>query len=384
MPPPAVPVFDKVMSARSIFSGRVWLLLFGAVLTACGVGGPVGEGKEEGETMREAMFYRARPDGAVECDLCFRECLIPEGERGFCRVRENRDGRLYSLVYGRPAGLQVDPIEMEPAYHLRPGHRNLCVYTASCNFRCRHCQNWHLSQRSPEEVSPRPLSPREVVAEARRRNCLSISHSINEPTVFFEYMLDIAREARAAGLINLFHTNGAINPEPLRLLLAEMDAAVVDLKGFSEEFYREVAGSELAPVLRTLEEIRKTDVHLEVVCLIIPTLNDDPGEIEEMSRWIAEKLGPETPVHFNRFSPSYRLRDLPPTPVATLEKARETALAAGLKYVYIGNVPGHPAASTYCPGCSARLIRRTHAAVLENRLEEGTCPGCGYTITGIW
>ncbi len=340
--------------------------------------------EEEEKEMVEAKFYRTLPGGKVECGLCFRNCVIPEGKRGFCRVRENRGGRLFSLVHGRPAGLQIDPIEMEPAYHLLPGHDNLCVYTASCNFRCRHCQNWHLSQRGPEEVSSRFLSAGEVVAEARRRGCRSISHSINEPTVFFEYMLEIARLAREEGLLNLFHTNGAINPEPLRLLLRWMDAVVVDLKGFSEEFYREVPGAELEPVLRTLKEVRAAGVHLEVVCLLIPTLNDDPEEIAKMCRWIAANLGAETPVHFNRFSPSFRLRHLPPTPVGTLEAARETALAAGLKYVYIGNVPGHPAASTYCPDCSVRLVHRTHATVLENRIAGGRCPDCGYAVAGRW
>ncbi|MCD5401123.1 AmmeMemoRadiSam system radical SAM enzyme, partial [candidate division NPL-UPA2 bacterium] len=277
----------------------------------------------------------------VRCTLCFHKCVIPAGRPGICRVRVNYQGRLYTLVYGRPAGLQTDPIEAEPMYHMIPGHRNLGVFTASCNFRCKQCHNWHITQRGPEEVRALRYTPEEVVAEAIRRRSRSISHTINEPTIFFEFMYDIAKVSRREGLLNLFHTNGGIAPEPLRALLQHMDGVVVDLKGFCEEVYREIFGGELAPVLETLKIIREEGVWLEIVNLIIPTLNDEPDKIKEMCIWIRDNLGEDVPLHFTRFSPAYRLTHLPPTPIKTLELAVKIAHEAGLKYVYIGNVPGH-------------------------------------------
>lgn len=333
---------------------------------------------------REAMWYRRLDNRRVQCQLCFRGCIVPEGQRGFCRVRENRGGRLYTLTYGRPCGLQIDPIELEPMYHMVPGHWNLCVFTPSCNFRCRHCQNWHISQRGPEELETRNISPEGVVEETFSRGCESISHSINEPIVFYEYMLEIAKEAKKRRLLTLFHTNGSLNPEPLRELLKYMDGVTVDLKGFTEEFYRETSSAELWPVLRTLKIIGEEGVHLEIVNLVIPTLNDDPEDIRRMCEWIVENLGPDVPLHFTRFFPHYKMTHLPPTPIETLEKAREIALEAGLKYVYIGNVPGHEANSTYCPKCGRRLIHRIHYVVLESNVVNSRCKFCGHEIPGIW
>ena len=333
---------------------------------------------------KEAMYYQRLDDNQVQCKLCFRKCTIAEGGRGFCRVRENREGKLYSLVYGKPAGLQVDPIELEPMYHMLPGHRNLCVFTASCNFRCKQCHNWHISQRGPEELRAENYSPQEVVEEAVRRGAKSISHSINEPTVFYEYMYDIAREARARGLLNLFHTNGAILEEPLRQLLKYMDGVTVDLKAFDEEFYRETLSAELGPVLKTLKIIREEGVHLEIVNLIIPTLNDDLDRIKQMCIWIKETIGEDVPLHFTRFSPAHRLTHLPPTPIKTLEQAVRIAKTTGLKYIYIGNVPGHKHNSTFCPECGRRLIHRVHFTVIKNDVVAGRCQFCQERIPGIW
>ncbi|HSV31754.1 MAG TPA: radical SAM protein, partial [Atribacteraceae bacterium] len=231
----------------------------------------VGEGIDVGTPAR---FYELLPDDQVRCLLCFHRCLIPPGTPGLCRVRENREGRLYTLVYGRPAGLQTDPIEAEPMYHMLPGHRNLGVFTASCNFRCKQCHNWHITQRGPEEVRSLTFSPEEVVAEALRRGSRSISHTINEPTVFFEFMYDISVIARREGLLNLFHSNGTMAPEPLRAILAHMDGVVIDLKAFCPEVYRTIYGGEIAPVLETLKIIREEGVWLEIVNLVIPTIND--------------------------------------------------------------------------------------------------------------
>ena len=334
--------------------------------------------------LKEAGNYQQLAGNQVQCRLCFRKCIIPEGKRGFCRVRENRGGDLYSLVYGKPAGLQIDPIELEPMYHLLPGHRNLCVFTASCNFRCKHCHNWHISQRGPEELRAKSYSPQEVVEEALRRKCKSISHSINEPTVFYEYMYEIARLAKEKGLLTLFHTNGSLSPQPLRELLKYMDGVTVDLKGFDEKFYRETYSAELEPVLETLKIIKEEGVHLEIVNLVIPALNDDLKKRKEMCKWIKANLGEDVPLHFTRFSPAYKLTKFTPTPVKTLEEARKIALRAGLKYVYIGNLPGHEGNNTYCPQCKKRLIHRIHFTVLSNDMKNGKCGFCGYKIAGIW
>lgn len=337
------------------------------------------------QELREAMYYQKLPDKQVRCNLCHRECLIPEGKRGFCRVRENRNGTLYSLVYGKPVGLQIDPVEKEPMYHFFPGHRNLCVFTAGCNFRCRHCHNWHVSQRGFEEVRHETYTPSEIVAEALRLGCKSVSHSINEPTVFFEYMYDIARAAQEKGVKVIFHTNGYISEEPLKDLLRFVDGVTVDLKGFNDRFYREIPEAELEPVLTTLKTIREADRHLEIVYLIIPGLNDDLNDIENMSAWIMENLGDDVPLHFNRFFPSYRLTEISPTPIATLEKARDTARAAGIKYVYIGNVAGHEGNHTYCPVCNEELIRRSHFFVIDKMIgENGKCKNCGEQIAGVF
>lgn len=338
----------------------------------------------ESLSAREAMYYSRLAGNRVRCDLCYRKCIIAQNRTGFCRVRENVDGKLYSLVYGRAAGLQIDPIEMEPMYHMIPGHSNLCVFTASCNFRCKHCHNWHISQRGPAQITPHQYSARDIVNIAKRRGCKSISHSINEPTIFFEYMYDIARAAREAGLLTLFHTNGYINPEPLRDILQYMNGVTVDLKAFSEKFYNDISSASLKPVLDTLKIIRQENVHLEIVNLVIPTLNDNIEEIDEMTKWINKFIGSDIPLHFNRFSPSYQLTGLSPTPLRTLEAAADKARRNGMRYVYIGNKPGNKSYSTHCPRCEKLLISRTHLSVLSNELKNGRCGGCGLEIYGIW
>lgn len=323
-------------------------------------------------------------DNYIQCRLCFRGCILGAGERGFCRVRENRGGKLYSLVYGKPCAVQIDPIELEPMYHLLPGHRNLALATAGCNFRCKFCHNWHISQKAPEETRNHELSPEEIVKMAVEEGCESISCTMNEPTVFYEYMRDIASLAKERGLKTLFHTNGALRPAPLFELLEFMDAVTVDLKGFTSRFYHELSSSELEPVLETLQNIRKTRVHLEIVNLVIPTFNDDLDDIERMCRWIRENLGEDVPLHFTRFFPAYKMTHLPPTPIKTLERAIEIATGVGLHYVYIGNVPGHWANHTYCARCGEAIILRQGYAVKANHVVAGRCGFCSAPIPGVW
>jgi pyruvate formate lyase activating enzyme len=335
--------------------------------------------------LREAMFYKKLEGGLTQCLICFRDCVIPPGKRGFCRNRENRNGVLYNLVYGRPSVVDFDPIEKEPQLHMLPGSGILCVGTAGCNFRCRHCHNWHLSQRPIEEMEYfYDFLPEAIVEIALEKNIPTISFTYNEPISFYEYLYDIAKAAKERGLRILWHSNGSLNREPLRELLNYTDAVTVDLKGFTEEFYKNVSSARLAPVLETLKGIKEAGVWLEIVNLVIPTLNDDGGDIRRMCEWIKGHLGADTPLHFSRFVPQYKLGDIAPTPVETLETAHRIAKDAGLEYVTIGNVPGHKYNSTFCPKCERQLIHRVHFTVLENHVKDGHCGFCGQKIPGIW
>jgi len=336
-------------------------------------------------SLKEAMFYIKLENNKVQCKLCPRECVIALGKRGFCRVRENQNGKLYSLVYGMPCSVDIGPIEKAPLYHFYPGHKRLCLATVSCNLRCKYCHNWHISQIAPEELKQTyQLSPQEVINLAKKYGLGSISFTYTEPTVFYEYIYDISKLAKEQGIKTSIVSNGFINPEPLKKLIKVLDAVKIDLKGFSEKFYQQICSAELKPVLRTLEILKQENKYFEIVNLIIPTLNDSEDEIREMCRWIKEKLGDEVPIHFTRFSPAYKLIHLPPTPIKKLEKAHEVAKEVGLKYVYIGNVPGHKYNSTYCPKCKKLLIERCHFEVRKNEVVKGKCKYCGKEIVGIW
>lgn len=334
--------------------------------------------------LREAMFYKVLAGDEVQCQMCFRKCIIPEGRRGACRNRENRKGKLYSVVYGRPSAVHIDPVEKEPQYHFLPGSEILCIGTAGCNFRCRHCHNWHLSQRSIEEMAyVYDLMPEKAVEQALKNKIPTMSFTYNEPTSFYEYAYDIAKLAKEKGLRIIWHSNGALNPAPLKELLKYTDGVTIDLKGFSQRAY-DNSSAELEPVLRTLKIIKEEGKWLEIVNLVIPTINDDLEEIRKMCIWIKENLGVDVPLHFSRFFPAYRLTQLPPTSISTLEKAYEIARKVGLNYVSIGNVPGHKYNSTFCPKCGKKLIHRTHFMVLSNDIEDGKCRFCGQKIPGIW
>lgn len=329
-------------------------------------------------------YFTSLHGGEIQCELCPHRCRVPKGKRGFCRVRENRDGKYYSLVYGNPCAVHLDPIEKKPFFHVLPSTTSFSLATAGCNFQCKFCQNWEISQASPEDVYSYDVPPEMVVKKAKEIGAHSIAYTYVEPMIFYEYMLDIGNLAKKAGILNVTHSNGFINPVPLRNLCKVLDAANIDLKGFTEIFYRELCSGELPPVLETLKTLKQEKVHLEITNLMIPTKNDEMSVVKEMCLWIKRELGADTPVHFSRFYPLYKLKSLPPTPVSTLEKARAMALSSGLQYVYIGNVPGHEGENTFCPRCKKMVIQRTGFMVGEMNLKGGKCGYCGKPIPGIW
>jgi pyruvate formate lyase activating enzyme len=332
----------------------------------------------------EARHYKKLPDKEVECGLCPRACRLGDKERGYCGVRENQGGTYYTLVYGKACSANVDPIEKKPFFHVLPGTTAMSIATAGCNVNCKFCQNWEVSQVRPEQVTAIDLPPRKVVEAARRYSCPSIAYTYTEPTVFFEYMYDTAVAGQDQGLRSVVVTGGHIKPEPLAELLGVVDAVKVDLKAFSPGFYKDYVRGDLAPVLETIKAVAKSGRWLEIVYLVIPTLNDNPDDIRRMSRWIAAEVGPDVPLHFSRFYPMYLIKNLPPTPLSTLEDARRAALAEGLHYVYIGNAPGLEAENTVCPKCGAIVIRRYAYDVQVTGLRNGRCKACQHPIPGIW
>jgi pyruvate formate lyase activating enzyme len=332
----------------------------------------------------EARYYEKLAHKKIKCTLCPRECVIDDRERGYCGVRENRGGVYYTLVHSRVVSANVDPIEKKPLYHYAPGSLAFSIATAGCNVNCKMCQNWEISQVRPEQVPSQYLPPAEAARMARRTGSKVMAYTYTEPVIFFEYMLDTAAACRKEGVKNCVVTGGFIRPEPLRELCSRVEAIKVDLKSFSEKFYREVVRGELKPVLEGLVTIRKSPVWLEIVYLVVPTLNDSEGEFQALARWIKKELGPDVPVHFSRFHPQYLLKNLPPTPVKTLERARAAAMAEGLRYVYVGNVPGHPGESTYCPGCGKAVVERTGYRVRAVRLKKGNCEFCRHPVAGVW
>lgn len=335
--------------------------------------------------LKEAMYYEKLPNNIVHCRLCPRNCIIPEGKRGFCNVRENRGGTLYTLVYAEPVTVNIDPIEKKPLFHFLPGSKAFSVATVGCNLRCKFCQNWQISQAKPGEVKSIHISPQELVLKAIETGSPVIAYTYSEPTIFYEYMLETAKIARKAGLKNVMHSAGFINPEPLKALCPYLDAANIDLKGFTQKYYEDMCLGNLDNVLESLKIIKQSGVHLEITNLVLAQLNDDPATVEKMCLWIRDNLGADTPLHFSRFWPMYKLAHLSPTPVEALERCRNIALKAGLKYVYIGNVPGNPAENTYCPKCGRPVVLRSGYTILEKNIDEhGRCKFCKQKIEGVW
>ena len=334
--------------------------------------------------MKEAMFYEREAGDSVRCGLCRFRCLIGNGARGICAVRENRDGVLSSLVYGKLCAEHVDPIEKKPLFHVMPGSRSYSIATVGCNFHCSHCQNYTISQvdrHSP--IGGKETSPREIVERALHHDCRSIAYTYTEPTIFYEFAYDTARLAAEAGLKNIFVSNGYISSEALTAIAPYLHAANIDLKGFSERFYHDFVHARLSEVLDSLVAYRRHGIWLEITTLVIPGLNDSEAELQGIAEFIVANLGADTPWHVTQFYPTYKLTDRPRTPVETLRKARDIGRAAGLRFVYEGNVPGEGGENTYCPSCSSLLIRRFGYVIEADRISNGACPDCGASIAGI-
>lgn len=334
--------------------------------------------------LKEALLYEKLSDNKVRCHLCAHHCVIFDGHKGICQVRQNLGGTLYTLVYGHTISQHVDPVEKKPLFHFYPGSTAYSIATPGCNFHCRWCQNWEIAQMPREQhlISGRKATPEQIVAAAQQMGCRSIAYTYTEPTIFFEYAYDTARLAHAAGLSNIYVTNGYMTAEMLETFQPYLAAANVDLKAFRDRTYRRYVGARLQPVLDSLKRLKALGIWLEVTTLVIPGINDDPAEFKEAAEFVAQELGIDTPWHISRFFPAYKMTEIPPTPTATLQRAREIGLEVGLRYVYVGNLPGEE--NTFCHHCGRLLIRRLDYWIVENAIRpDGCCPNCGTPVAGV-
>ncbi len=345
---------------------------------------PAAQNQDDSQFTVEARFYQKLPNRRIKCKLCPRECSVGDRERGYCGVRENRGGTYYTLVHSRVCAAHIDPIEKKPFFHYLPGTLALSLATAGCNVNCKFCQNWDISQVRPEQVPADYAPPQRVAQLATQYSCPTIAYTYSEPVIFIEYLMDTADAGHAAGIRSIVVSNGYIQDEALRAAYGKMDAVKIDLKSFSESYYRQVVCGQLKPVLDSIVTLHKTGKWLEIVYLVVPTLNDGDAEFRGLAQWVRNNVGADVPLHFSQFHPEYLLKNLPITPVPTLERAKQIADAEGLHYVYIGNVPGHPAESTYCPKCGHILVQRMGLEVTQMLIRKGTCPYCGQLIPGVW
>ncbi len=329
-------------------------------------------------------FHYSTDGTIVQCQICPNRCILNPGDRSICRSKVNIGGKLYSLTYGNPCSVHIDPIEKKPLNHFYPRSLVFSIATTGCNFRCLNCQNWEISQRKPEEVRNIELFPEDVVKEAGKRKIPSIAYTYSESTTYYEYMYDTARLAKEEGINNVWVSNGFINKGPLEDLTQHLDAARIDLKSFDDDIYRRLNGGRLQPVLNTLKLLHEKGIWLEIITLVVPGYVDKPEMIKRMCGWILKELGPNYPLHFSRFSPMYKLNRLPATPVRTLEELRDIAIKEGIYYVYIGNVPGHEGCNTYCHNCNKILIERRGYHISQFNLRNGRCKFCGTPIPGRW
>ena len=331
--------------------------------------------------MKRAMLYERLAEQKVRCNLCSRNCLIPEGTVGFCKVRRNVGGTLESLVYAHACAANVDPIEKKPLWHFYPGSLVMSIATVGCNFRCKFCQNWEISQEG--DISGETLPPEQVVKLAKRNACVGISYTYTEPTIFFEYAYDTAKLAHEEGLFNTFVTNGYMTSEAVRTIAPFLDAATVDFKGAGDEnFYKEFSSvPSVKPVYACLEEMKRNKIHIEITNLVVPKIGDSMERIRELARWVKNEIGEDTPLHLLAFRPEYKIMGLPSTPVKTIEESCEAAQKEGLHYVYAGNVPGHRLENTYCPKCKSLAIERWGIRITGwNLTAENRCVKCGAAI----
>jgi pyruvate formate lyase activating enzyme len=336
--------------------------------------------------MKEAMLYNPLKDGKVQCILCNHQCIIPSSKRGICGVRENREGKLYTLVYGRAISLNVDPIEKKPLFHLFPGSTSFSIATVGCNFRCLQCQNHEISQMPRDQegrIEGSDISPSKIISLAKQYRCHSISYTYTEPTIYFEYAFETARQAHQEGIKNIFVTNGYMTEDALKTIQPYLDAANVDLKSFREKFYKEVCGASLKPILENLKRMREMGIWVEITTLVIPNLNDSNQEFEEIAQFILS-LGAEVPWHLSAFYPTYKMLNPPRTSPSLLHQAREIGIKAGLRFVYCGNIPGEEGEDTFCPSCSLKVIERVGFRVTRNDVMNGKCRHCHGKIEGVW
>jgi pyruvate formate lyase activating enzyme len=379
-------VIERTIDIKNRLSRREFLRLAAGTGAACSIPlfRPVLHAAAiEEKFVKEARYYERLPEKKVTCKLCPHECRVADLERGTCGVRENRGGTYYTLVYGNPCSAGIDPIEKKPLFHYYPATTSFSVATAGCNFVCRFCQNWEISQKRPEQVKSTELFPQDLIRLAEARSCKTVAHTYSEPVVFFEYMLVCAAEGKKKGIPNVMISNGYINEKPMRELCKYLGAVKIDLKAFTEKFYKEQCAGTLKPVLDTLLVLKDEGIWFEIVDLIIPTLNDSKREIETMSRWIVKELGPDVPVHFSRYYPTFMLKNIPPTPPATLHRCRKIARDSGVKFAYIGNLLSD-AENTYCPGCHKLLIERMRYVTNTIGMKGNRCKYCDEKIPGYF
>jgi len=385
--------------SSSLLNRRSFLrctLVSGAALSICDLARPLAaiaspvsqksapEKQDDSRFTVEARFYEKGQNKKIKCKLCPRECVVGDRERGYCGVRENHGGTYYTLVHSRVCAAHIDPIEKKPLFHYLPGTLAFSIATAGCNVNCKFCQNWDISQSRPEQV-PADYAPPKLVADlAKQRGCPTIAYTYSEPVIFSEYLMDVADAGHDAGVRSVVVSNGYMQEEALKTAYGKMDAVKIDLKAFSESYYKDVVIGELKPVLDSLVTLRKMGKWTEIVYLVVPTLNDGDAEFRGLAHWVKANLGADVPLHFTQFHPQYLLKNLPITPVPTLERAKAIADAEGLHYVYIGNVPGHPAENTYCPKCRRVLVERTGYTITQMLIRKNSCPSCGQQIPGVW
>jgi pyruvate formate lyase activating enzyme len=377
---------DKTVTRRG------FLKFCGSTLTTCAVCSfPLAErnilfanaARKKERGVKEAMYYEKLEEKKVRCRLCPQECRVADLERGTCGVRENRDGTYYTLVHSTPCSAHVDPIEKKPLFHYYPTTKSFSIATAGCNMVCKFCQNWEISQKRPEQVRSIDLPPERVIWAAKQNFCKTVAHTYTEPVVFFEYMLDCAVVGKEKGVPNVMISNGYILEKPMRELCKYLGAVKIDLKAFTDKFYKEMCAGTLRPVLDTLTILKDEGTWFEIVVLIIPTLNDSKEEIDRMTKWIVKELGPDVPVHFSRYYPTFMLKTIPPTPPETVLRARNIAMENGVKFVYVGNMLSD-AENTFCPKCGKVLIERLRYVCRPKGMKGNKCKYCGETIPGVF